>query len=76
MSELSSCVPFHFSKQPSDSHLEEMSILKAPYYFAAFVGGRFGGPMCSRFFPDCHHDFPTMLQFVNNFDIVQRGETS
>ena len=53
-----------------------MSILKAPYYFAAFVGDRFGSDMCSKFFPDCTHEFGEMLSFVNKFDITPAGSSA
>lgn len=63
----------YITKQPEEGEIVEMSILKAPYYFAAFVGNRFGRDMCAKFFPDCRHDFQEMLQFVNKFDIVPTG---
>jgi len=60
----------YITRQPEDAEVVPMSILKAPYYFAAFVGNRFGRDMCAKFFPDCRHDFGQMLTFVNQFDIV------
>ena len=60
-------------KRPQDDEVVEMSILKAPYYFAAFVGDRFGTDMCGKFFPDCTHEFGEMLSFVNKFDITPVG---
>jgi len=63
----------YITKRPGDSEVVEMSILKAPYYFAAFVGERFGADMCAKFFPDCTHAFGEMLSFVNKFDITPAG---
>lgn len=66
----------YITKRPKDDEVVEMSILKAPYYFAAFVGDRFGADMCSKFFPDCTHQFGEMLSFVNKFDITPSGSTA
>ncbi|XP_037071993.1 uncharacterized protein LOC119093183 [Pollicipes pollicipes] len=53
-----------FGRDLDGVDFEKMQTSKGAYWYAAFMGEKFGADSCNKLFHNCPHAMPTMLEYL------------